>query len=41
MARKIGILGGTGPEGSGLAHRWARAGEHIMIGSRTYCDWFA
>ena len=34
MARKIGILGGTGPEGSGLAYRWARAGEHIVIGSR-------
>src|SRR6266852_2717543 len=34
MARKIGILGGTGPEGSGLAYRWARAGEEIMIGSR-------
>lgn len=34
MARKIGILGGTGPEGSGLAYRWARAGEEIVIGSR-------
>src|SRR6267378_2914518 len=34
MARKIGILGGTGAEGSGLAFRWARAGEHIVIGSR-------
>jgi NADPH-dependent F420 reductase len=34
MARKIGILGGTGPEGSGLAYRWARAGEHVVIGSR-------
>lgn len=34
MSRKIGILGGTGPEGSGLAFRWARAGEHIVIGSR-------
>jgi 8-hydroxy-5-deazaflavin:NADPH oxidoreductase len=34
MARKIGILGGTGPEGSGLAYRWARADEHIVIGSR-------
>jgi NADPH-dependent F420 reductase len=34
MARKIGIVGGTGPEGSGLAYRWARAGEHIVIGSR-------
>jgi 8-hydroxy-5-deazaflavin:NADPH oxidoreductase len=34
MARKIGILGGTGPEGAGLAYRWARAGEQIVIGSR-------
>src|SRR5271168_2150354 len=34
MSRKIGILGGTGPEGMGLAYRWARAGEHIVIGSR-------
>lgn len=34
MSGKIGILGGTGPEGSGLAARWAAAGEHIVIGSR-------
>jgi 8-hydroxy-5-deazaflavin:NADPH oxidoreductase len=34
MPRKIAILGGTGPEGSGLANRLARAGEHIVIGSR-------
>ena len=34
MTRKIGILGGTGPEGSGLALRWAIAGEQIVIGSR-------
>ncbi|HET7259380.1 MAG TPA: NADPH-dependent F420 reductase [Candidatus Acidoferrum sp.] len=34
MSRKIGILGGTGPEGSGLARRWAAAGEPIIIGSR-------
>jgi 8-hydroxy-5-deazaflavin:NADPH oxidoreductase len=34
MARKIAILGGTGPEGTGLANRLARAGEHIVIGSR-------
>ena len=30
----IAIIGGTGPEGSGLALRWARAGEQIVIGSR-------
>jgi NADPH-dependent F420 reductase len=34
MTRKIAILGGTGPEGTGLANRLARAGEHIVIGSR-------
>jgi 8-hydroxy-5-deazaflavin:NADPH oxidoreductase len=34
MGRKVGILGGTGPEGSGLAYRWARSGEEIVIGSR-------
>jgi len=34
MSRKVGILGGTGPEGTGLAYRWAQAGEEIVIGSR-------
>ena len=34
MSRRIAILGGTGPEGSGLAARWAAAGEHIILGSR-------
>jgi NADPH-dependent F420 reductase len=34
MARKIAILGGTGAEGSGLAYRLAKAGEHLLIGSR-------
>jgi 8-hydroxy-5-deazaflavin:NADPH oxidoreductase len=34
MSGKVGILGGTGPEGSGLAYRWARAGEEFVIGSR-------
>jgi hypothetical protein len=34
MSGKIAILGGTGPEGSGLAARWAAAGENIVIGSR-------
>lgn len=33
-ARPIAIIGGTGPAGSGLALRWARAGEPIIIGSR-------
>ena len=30
----IAILGGTGAEGFGLALRWARAGESVIIGSR-------
>ena len=34
MSRAIAILGGTGPEGFGLALRWARAGEIVIIGSR-------
>ena len=34
MSRKIGIVGGTGPEGSRLAARWAAASEHVIIGSR-------
>ncbi len=31
---KIGLVGGTGKEGRGLAARWARAGHEIVIGSR-------
>jgi NADPH-dependent F420 reductase len=31
---KISILGGTGPEGSGLGLRWAAAGHQVIIGSR-------
>jgi NADPH-dependent F420 reductase len=34
MARTIGIVGGTGHEGCGLALRWAAAGHSIVIGSR-------
>jgi len=34
MPRTIAIVGGTGAEGLGLALRWARAGESIIIGSR-------
>ena len=30
----IAILGGTGPEGIGLALRWAQAGARILVGSR-------
>ena len=35
MSRPIAILGGTGPAGLGLALRWARAGETVIIGSRS------
>ncbi len=31
---RIGIVGGTGKEGSGLGARWAAAGHEILIGSR-------
>lgn len=31
----IGIIGGTGPQGRGLALRWAAAGRDVMIGSRS------
>ena len=31
----LAVLGGTGKEGPGLAYRWARAGYHVLIGSRT------
>ena len=34
VIRKIGIIGGTGKEGKGLAYRWAKAGYSISIGSR-------
>ena len=32
--RTIGFIGGTGPEGRGLALRFALAGEEVVIGSR-------
>ena len=32
--KTIGIIGGTGKEGKGLAYRWAKAGYSIFIGSR-------
>ena len=34
MKPTIGILGGTGHEGKGLALRWAHAGYPVVIGSR-------
>jgi 8-hydroxy-5-deazaflavin:NADPH oxidoreductase len=32
---KIGILGGTGPQGRGLARRFATSGHEVLIGSRS------
>jgi 8-hydroxy-5-deazaflavin:NADPH oxidoreductase len=34
MTKTIGIIGGTGKEGKGLAYRWLKAGYRIFIGSR-------
>ncbi|MFI9386237.1 NADPH-dependent F420 reductase [Kutzneria sp. NPDC052558] len=31
----VGVLGGTGPQGKGLAFRWAKAGLKVVIGSRS------
>lgn len=35
LPRSVGILGGTGPQGRGLARRFAAAGYRVIIGSRT------
>ena len=32
---KIALLGGTGPQGRGLALRWAMAGVEVLVGSRS------
>ena len=32
---RVGILGGTGPQGRGLTRRFAAAGHEVVIGSRT------
>jgi NADPH-dependent F420 reductase len=34
MSYTIGVLGGTGPQGKGLAFRFAKAGHHVILGSR-------
>ncbi|MFF5227065.1 NADPH-dependent F420 reductase [Dactylosporangium sp. NPDC000521] len=34
-ALRIGIIGGTGPQGRGLAYRFARAGLRVVLGSRS------
>jgi 8-hydroxy-5-deazaflavin:NADPH oxidoreductase len=33
--RTVAVLGGTGPQGRGLARRWAAAGIPVVIGSRS------
>ncbi len=33
-ALTVGVLGGTGPQGRGLAFRWATAGIRVVLGSR-------
>jgi 8-hydroxy-5-deazaflavin:NADPH oxidoreductase len=30
----VAVLGGTGPQGKGLAYRLAVAGQHVLVGSR-------
>jgi NADPH-dependent F420 reductase len=35
VTKTVGIIGGTGPEGKGLAARFARAGLDVFIGSRS------
>jgi len=35
VAQTIGFIGGTGPEGKGLAARFARAGLEVVLGSRS------
>jgi NADPH-dependent F420 reductase len=34
LGSRVGIIGGTGPAGSGLAVRLAAAGHHVLLGSR-------
>jgi NADPH-dependent F420 reductase len=31
---KIAVIGGTGPQGKGLAYRWVRHGHTVVLGSR-------
>ena len=33
--KTVAVLGGTGPQGRGLARRWAAAGLPVVIGSRS------
>ncbi len=31
----VAVVGGTGPQGRGLAYRWARHGHRVVLGSRS------
>lgn len=33
-ARRLAVIGGTGPQGKGLAYRFARHGHSVVVGSR-------
>ncbi|HET9420964.1 MAG TPA: NADPH-dependent F420 reductase [Nocardioides sp.] len=35
MGYSIAVVGGTGPQGKGLAYRFARHGHRVVVGSRT------
>jgi 8-hydroxy-5-deazaflavin:NADPH oxidoreductase len=32
---QVAVIGGTGPQGKGLAYRWARHGHQVVLGSRS------
>mgnify|MGYP003316322073 CR=1 FL=1 len=34
VPKKIGIIGGSGALGAGLAKRWAKSGYQVVVGSR-------
>jgi len=35
VSHTIAVIGGTGPQGKGLAYRWARHGHVVVVGSRS------
>lgn len=35
MSHSIAVVGGTGPQGRGLAYRWAKHGLQVTLGSRS------
>jgi len=35
VSHSIAVIGGTGPQGKGLAYRWARHGHVVVVGSRS------